>query len=428
MDVKVILINIDTEDRFGLSGTNWVPPLGLVALSSYLKNSGYEIKIFDSMIEKLDTLEQKVLNISDEYTIAGFYTSFLNYQNVLTFAEKLKQKGVKIVIGGPYASSMKFQILKNRDFIDLVIFGEGEEALLSYLEGKPLKEIPNIAYKQNGEIIINKYKKFDINNSCLDYTLISLEKYQERFRKKNNTFKAPVSYYAHKGCSWKRCIFCAIPYKSPQRKDPKFVWDELKELHELFRIDYIYETGESFTDNIAWLIELVNSKSINLSWEIFGRADMIQKETARLLKELGVYKVFIGVETANLNLLKYLKKSSTPKDVKEAISLLKSFEINVVPSFMCGVLKETEDTLKETLYLAKEIKDICQSNEVLVFPMTPIPGSPAFKMLKEKCKKYSNRDLFDIEELQNDWYKNFCYVDSEAVYHYVKEIKNVFQD
>ena len=43
--LKVELINLSVDDNFGLSGSGWVPPLGLISIGSYLKKLGYDVKV-----------------------------------------------------------------------------------------------------------------------------------------------------------------------------------------------------------------------------------------------------------------------------------------------------------------------------------------------------------------------------------------------
>lgn len=432
--MKVKLINLDVRGQVDLIGTGWVPPLGLVSIATYLKKRlGIEPIIYDSTVNDECEISKKVIKECDENTVLGLYVSILNYPKVIDLAQKAKEKKATIVLGGPHVSSLEKLIMQRRVFVDAIISGQGELPFALFLEQTPVGNIPNLSYRKNGSIIVNKKKVFDINNLELDYSLINLRKYWEAFlNNRKDKFRHPVSYYTQKGCSWGKCIFCAIPLKRLTRKSPEKVWREIEILKREYQIDYIYETGDSFTDEPAWLRELAKAKppSLNVSWDILSRANVINEETVKYLKRIGVYKICIGVETGDSELLRRMNKGHTLEDVINATKLLRQYEIRLVPSFMCGVAGETKSSLKKTVSLAKSIREISDAEEVLAFPMTPLPNSQSYRMLLAKPnmkEKYINEDCFDVEELQKDWRKYFCKVDIAETNAAISEVKNVYK-
>lgn len=432
--MKVKLVNLDVKDQYGLGGSGWAPPLGLISIATYLKKRvGIDPIIYDSTVNDESEINKKVVHDCDENTVLGFYTSILNYPKVISLAQRAKERKATVVLGGPHVSSLEKVIMRRRNFIDAVISGQGELPFALFLEKVPMGKIPNLGYRNNGSIIINSKRVFDINKFPLDYSVIDLTKYWKAFsNNRKEEFAHPISYYTQKGCSWGKCIFCAIPTKQLTRKSPEKVWRELQVLKREYQIDYIYETGDSFTDEPVWQEKLAIAKplSLNLSWEIFSRANTINEETAKYLKRIGVYKVFIGVETGDPKLLRRMNKGHTLDDVINATQLLKHHEIKLVPSFMCGVAGETKSSLKKTINFAKHIREISEGDEVLVFPMTPLPNSTAYRMLLTRPsmkEKYMNKDCFDVQELQKDWGEYFCEVGMDEINAAVSKVKNVYE-
>ena len=431
--MKVKLVNFDVKDQFGLAGSGWVPPLGLISIATYLKKRlSVEPIIYDSTIDDESEISKKVLNDCNEDTVLGFYTSILNYPKVINLAQRAKERKATVVLGGPHVSSLEKIIMQKRKFIDAVISGQGELPFTLFLEKIPMDKIPNLSYRNNGSIMINSRRVFDINRLPLDYSFINLTKYWNAFSKnRKEEFTHPISYYTQKGCNWGKCIFCAIPTKQLTRKSPEKVWREIQIITREYQIDYIYETGDSFTDDPLWQEELAKAKppSLNLSWEIFSRANVINEETVKYLKRIGVYKVFIGVETGDPKLLRRINKGHTLDDVINAAKLLKQHEIKLVPSFMCGVAGETKSSIKKTIDFAKRIREISEGDEVLVFPMTPLPKATSYRMLLTRPnmkEKYINEDCFNVQELQKDWLEYFCEVGTDEIDAAIRDVKNVY--
>ncbi len=134
-------------------------PYAVGVLASYALqfeeiNSVYEL---GGIIFKEDTTEE-VLNSIENPFIVGFSNYFWNYEYNLEKARVIKEKypSCHIVFGG-HQISRASDFLEKYDFIDSLIFGEGEipfkRMLLKLAKGEELDNIPNIAYrKKDGTI------------------------------------------------------------------------------------------------------------------------------------------------------------------------------------------------------------------------------------------------------------------------------------
>lgn len=431
--MRVKLINLDVHDRFDLVGSRWVPPLGLISIATYLREqTGISPTVYDSTIDDEQKICTDVLEGCNADTVLGFYVSVLNYSKVISLAQRAKNMDATIILGGPHVSSLEKVILQTRPYVDGVVSGQGELPLALLLDQAPLERIPNLTYRKNGGVAANDRMVFDLNSLNLDYSFVDLTKYWCAFStRRRNGFSRPVSYYTHKGCNWGKCIFCAIPTRGSIRKQPRKVWEEVQLICSDHQVDYIYETGDSFADEPGWLEELARTrpKSLSVAWDILARAPAISVDTVKHLKEVGVHRICIGIETGDPELLRKMRKGHTIDDVIRASKLLKRFDIRLVPSFICGTLGETRSSLEKTVSLAERIREISDSDEVLVFPFIPLPNSPSYRMLLAKQsmhEKYADRDLFDIEELHRDWCDHFCNVDVDEIRAAMSRVKNAY--
>ena len=178
--LKVLLINMsgyfsekgDSQERVLME-----PPLGLLALSSYL-NREFQSKIdpkilksrldFDSLEEfkeKINEFNPDIIGIS----VMTFYKTFVH-----DAIKYLRENGVNkpIFMGGPYPTGDYEEALKDKN-IDICMLGEGEITLSDICnkminnnnclpDKEILKNMPGIAFRENDDF--SKYQTYKIIN------------------------------------------------------------------------------------------------------------------------------------------------------------------------------------------------------------------------------------------------------------------------
>ena len=415
---------------YGVGYSGIVPPLNLIALATYirkkLQKSGIVIEILDG-----DILTQKRLENQLDGDFVGVHTNFGNYLNALKIAKRAKKKGAKVIFGGPYSSALAEVILKKHKYVDYIIRGDGEKALEQIILGKPLRTIKNLVFRdEKGNIVFNKVEELDINKMpSPDYSFLDLRAYFKRSQRSSKTKYKELPIYGGKGCFWrsiKGCLFCALPYKSYRMKSPRKVWKEIKDA-EKAGATLVWNTLDDFTSDINWIREFRKLKPKNSPpLFIYSRANNITKEMARLLSDLNCICVFIGIESGNNKCLNALRKGFTVNHAIEAVRNLSEYGIEVHPSFVLGAPGETKESVNDTLDLLKKILEFKNIREVEADIMRPLPGSPAYTLLKNKLKdKYKDIDFIHMDPLRRDWVKNFCNVDFKYLVSALKKIQKL---
>lgn len=405
----------------------WHPPLGILSLATYIKEHTPEVKIgvFNEEVLPLPS------NVFDT-KIIGINTQISNYKRCLELAKKAKDNGCLVVLGGAFATCMAEKILENRDFVDLIIIGDGELALNEIIKGKPFSQINNLAYKNGNKILITKQIPVDINSIPFpDRKFIDLNIYFRNFRKSypNSQFKRPTTFYSQKGCIWHEktggCIFCGRIGKYRTIKPEKF-WKEIKYLEETYKIDYVFDQADSFSQNRMWLKELIKSKpsKTNIKFKVWLSSNQIDNEITKMLSNLGVHYAFIGIESGDPKSLQAFQKGTTPQQNIRATKILNKFGIKVHAQFVFGAPGETEESLKNSVNHAKELIKI-GNIETLAGPiMLPLPGSKSWEMIKQKTNILES-DLFDYKKLQEIWIKEFTNVKIETIKKAMNEISEL---
>ena len=107
--------------------------------------------------------------------------------DVLEAAKQLKQSipDSKIILGGFTATYFADDIIDNFDAVDMVIKGDSEIPLLSIIENKSLKEIPNLVWRKGNKIFINP-QTYAMSKDILDslsFTNFSLIEHFNEYKK-----------------------------------------------------------------------------------------------------------------------------------------------------------------------------------------------------------------------------------------------------
>ncbi len=163
-------------------------PLGAVALANYLKENGHDVSVVNAYVEKMIDSKFDAVKIAEGYDFVcmPLHWHFQTY-DVIETAKKIKKEfpNVKVVLGGFTASFFAEELMKEFKFVDYVIRGDAEVPLLNLVNGDDCEEIPNLAWRNTGKVMMNPmtYKldaKMLNSLSFTDFSLIShLKEYQK---------------------------------------------------------------------------------------------------------------------------------------------------------------------------------------------------------------------------------------------------------
>jgi len=257
------------------------------------------------------------------------------------------------------------------------------------------------------------------------------KEYQNRFLE--SPYKNPFVIYSQKGCAWRDkpnggCIFCSLMYKKLRLRNVENVWREIDKLVFNYGVDYIWDVSDSFLSDKNWFEEFYNqSQKRNKKpfFKIQARADeLIDENIIKMLVDLNVAQIFIGFESNNDKCLAQMRKGMLSKVNKKAVSLLVKYRLPIRGYFVLGAPGETKQSLIETTKLAECIFNSGKDNLIVPSSFTPLPGSLAYHLLKQKTgKKYLNRDIINWNEAISDWVEYFCEVSDQEIRESLKYLR-----
>jgi radical SAM superfamily enzyme YgiQ (UPF0313 family) len=405
--MRIVLINPYPSDSAGINEATIYPPIGLAYLAGNLRKNGFtDVSIIDANIMKIPNEKViETLKVLDPL-IVGIHLNVILGRSGIELSQMIKkQLCCKVIVGGPLTSSNPEEVLKLSK-ADVAVIGEGEEAIVEIARGHNFEDIKGLAVLVNDKLVLTEPRPLIENLDSLPlpaYNLLpSLSLYKSRARKK------PVGVImTSRGCPY-QCTFCnaSVFGKRFRSRSPESVVAEIEYLVDNFHIKQLDVLDDNFTLDIGRaekILDLLISKKIKLAINLQNgvRADRVNEQLIKKMKKAGVFKVGMGVESGDVEMLKMIKKSLSLDKVKEAIRLFRKYKIITVGFFILGFPHETKESIEKTINFAIEANPSIANFCILL----PFPGTEIHKELKEmKALKDENLLFYDSGFYANTLY------------------------
>jgi anaerobic magnesium-protoporphyrin IX monomethyl ester cyclase len=364
------------------------PPLGPLYLSAYLKNANIgEIEVFDTTFAKDEQAFEQYLQAKRPRLIGiqAVITTRTRTRNMLKIAQAME---IPVVVGGPDASTCYDQYLSWG--ADYAVIGEGENTsaeLLQSVTGQAdlsIEEIRGLAYKKNGEIVVNAQRPLiqDLDQLPFpDWKAIDIERYLSLWRKKNGYTSLHI--LSSRGCPF-GCAWCsrAVFGRTVRQRSVENVIKELSVLWNLYHPDSIWFADDTFTINETWIGNfsdtVIHSGNI-VPFRCFTRADKVTPAMLAKLKSAGCRLIHLGVESGSQQVLDAMNKGQKVETIRKASKYIHEAGIEINYFIMFGYPGEKLQDIRATENLIQEAKP-----ESVGFSIAyPVPGTEFYKSVKD---------------------------------------------
>ncbi len=383
---RLLLINPYAGYAQGTNESTVYPPIGLSYVAASAEQCGVHCNIIDAAALKLPIKSLFA-------TIKAFVPDCIGITSNIVTAEAAIQTGkeiharfptIPLIFGGPYATAYPEYILKQTQGY-LVIRGEAEETIKELLSRRvSLSSIRGISYKKGRRYIHTNQRPLiqDINTIPFPayHLLPPLSVYKSRNR------KTPIGVIlSSRGCPY-QCIYCNANIFGKQFR-PRSVDNVLKEIDILVTTYHIKQL-DVLDDNFTLLIEraeaifdgiIKNKFNIRINLQNGVRADRLSPRLIRKMKQAGVYKATIGVESADLHIQKTIKKTLSLPKVVWAIKQFRKYDIITACTFIFGLPGETKKTIEKTIAFAIRANPHMANFSALV----PLPQTAVYEMIQK---------------------------------------------
>jgi anaerobic magnesium-protoporphyrin IX monomethyl ester cyclase len=404
-------------------------PLGILYISAYLEKNGFDNDVFDSTFSNKHSFYQYLADHKPQ--IVAIYTNLMTKLNVLKIISHIKTNHPEtiIILGGPEVRASAENFL--RYGADIIVIGEGEVTMLelaTHLQQKKnrseLLTIAGIAFLDNGDFLqtTERQKIADVNTLPFpNRSKVDLNLYLDIWKKYHG--KNAISVSTMRGCPYS-CKWCsrAVYGASYRRRSAELVAAELKEIYENYAPDSIWFVDDVFTINHKWLNEFnaaLKKISLSISYECITRADRLNEDVIKVLKESGCFRVWIGAESGSQKVIDLMDRRVKVEQVREMIQLAAQHGIETGTFIMLGYPGETEADIKETIHHLK----ISNPDHFTITVAYPIKGTELYKEIEPlknnnvQWHQGTDRDI-DFKRTYSRKYYN------HAVQHVVTEVNS----
>jgi radical SAM superfamily enzyme YgiQ (UPF0313 family) len=379
---RVILINVGKDsDVSSIANDGSFPALGVVSLATVLKQDHPNIEVIavDGQVTPRAEIEAMISSFRPQ--LVGLSVLGSSYKSSLHFAAVAKSTGAVTIFGNDHAAVLGRQILQRRKDVDYICTADiGEfsfSAFVNFLKGgQPIDSVPRLLYRTREGIAhndlpeVNMIRRPGLPANVLDRIPIPdrrllpdhnwnayLQNYLERYGNLhvNDHISGVTTINRARGCARAKvpCTFCGIADLSPRFSSPEVFWDDVRAGIADVSASIFYEAFDSFSSAPRWIEQLVGAKPKDVGDPKFFVYTQAAETNARLVqsyKDLGVYRVNMGLEAGDTMMLKRLKgpRDSLEKN-QEACILFKDAGLPIYGSLVLGGQGETYESLQNTI-------------------------------------------------------------------------------
>lgn len=300
----------------------------------------YEIELIDERLEEIDFF--------DDVDLVGISAMTYQISRAYEIASIYRQKGIKVVLGGPHPSLLPEEA---EEFADAVVIGEGESTWLQVLqdfESQRLQKIYGCSLKPDLAGMPHPRRELLISKPYLPVYPIQ----------------------ASRGCPL-NCDFCSVPDsfgRSFRTRPVDEVIDEIKELK-----GYPYFVDDAIGINKSYARKLLEALiPLKIKWTFNGSMHLSgDLPFLKLIADSGCWLVYLdlGGPWLSAELGNTVESVSYRNKLFKFINTLRDLGIKVIGSFVFGFDHDDEGVFERTVDFAKGMN--LEEAEFLI--LTPYP-------------------------------------------------------
>ena len=327
--------------RILLAGPDYEENLSIRYLSSSLLAAGHDTTLaaFNSAADILS-----VADAARHADMVGLSMCFQSRaQEFLRLAQLLKSRDPRplIVAGGHYASCAAEALLAHHPEIDIIVIHEGERTLVEIAAAAPrmaelLPQIAGIAYRDGQQVHFTSPRRTSDDLDALPFP--------DRRGPIHVLAGVPTSYMmGSRGC-YGNCAYCCIttlhqlaPGKRFRQRNMEGIADEMSVLYHdrgtrqfVFHDDNFLVPSEPLNHaRISAFEKALKKRGIrDIALVIKCRPADANRKVLRRLKDLGLVRVFLGVESATPEGLSDLERTQSVADSERALETCADLDVS----------------------------------------------------------------------------------------------------
>jgi len=352
-----------------------VEPLGLMYLSSVLKQDGHQTKI--GIIGGDKNLTELVKEYKPNVVAASVMTG--SHIQFMELVEEFRKVHSFLAMMGGSHPTFHPEVMEEYPGLDVLVMGEAEESIREYakavLTGGDITNIPNLWVRKDGKIYKNDLRNLEDDIDKLPFPDREIV-YEHDIWKRQ-----PIRHFiACRGCAY-RCTYCfnnaiANIYEGKGKwvrwREEEKVVAEVKEVIARYGGKFVYFQDDIFIMDRKWLKRFADlySKEVGLPFHCHVRPNLVDETSAKMLKDAGCYSVHMALETADDKLRKLIERDMPKETIINACKVLNDNGIKIMLQNILGLPSSTLRNDFETL----EMNILCEPLYSWCSLFQPYPG------------------------------------------------------
>ena len=372
------------------------PNLGLAYIRGFLKKEcDVDVAIIEMSPSRLSLKDIKTLLMDYHPDIVGLTAKTFNIPVAYKVAKIIKETLPEtiVILGGPHATALPAQTLKEALHLDAVIRREGEytvkEIVERFSDGARNQElfsgVSGTTYRTvDGEVVHNGERELITDLDLLpftDFSIYNLNAYRKVYNPSAHRLDMRFPVLSSRGCPY-QCTFCMPLSRRVRYRSVPNVMKEIQLLLQQYNASFLYFEDASFGISGKWLEEFCQEFTHlglhrNIKWGFETRVELFQSEDiAKMVKGAGCNYLSFGIESGSENVLHHANKRFTRDQVRNAVRLARKAGIDrVIANFIIGLPFETGESIKETIEFVRELAlDVAGAGIVDIYPGTELYG------------------------------------------------------
>ena len=389
-------------------------PLGLLYLAASVRaRLSLAPVVFDFTFREDPFAELREHLLTNRYRWVGISAMVTMAKDAREAARLVREMlpEAKIILGGPHPTTLPARCLT--DDYDFVAVGEGEETLVELISRGSGDGVAGVWFRE-GNVWHENQPRLPIAD--LDvlpfpaFDLVDMARYR-KFWFQLDTTGRPIegtSIFATRGCPY-QCSFCQPTLerlfgKRLRKRSPENIVAELGWLKREFHIEGFMLQDDTLNIDREWtkqLAEKIVAANLDLVFGCNMRADLVDEETLCAMREAGLRKIYIGVESCSDRIRNEVYNKRLQRvQIEKAVAAARKIRILVQGYFMIGAPGEKKAEVRDTLRYARDL----DLDDLTINIATPLPGSYLYRKF---------RGDIAIPEEGFDYYRRYAFAEGE---------------
>ena len=367
----------------GLYGIS--PPLGIGMIASFVRQNGFSVEIIDAQALNISPEDVSKI-IAEKQPLAAGVSAFTPQMTaaaeILSFIKK-NAPGVKTLIGGHHSAALPRKTMEETD-ADFLCSCEGflpTLNLLRLLKENPRRvdfQVEGLWHKNPNGIFPNPAAPLFKNLDELPFTawdLLPMEVYRaHNWHAFGYDSRSPYAVmFTSLGCPFS-CTYCSVNAvygrHSYRVRSPEHFCAEVDHLASAYGVRHVEIVDDTFTidkERVHRICDILIERGHAINFWAYARTDTVDSALLKKMKRAGINWVCYGFESGNERVRDSVNKRQST--ISEAIAMTREAGIKILANFMFGLPEDDEESMRETLALAKRINaEYANFYSVMAYP------------------------------------------------------------